>query len=86
MKIYFEYIRWYSTSILCAVIFILALEGKLDSLQLLFGLLVLAAFVYGHGYKLDYKSGKKNGFILFYIVPFTIVVSSVVLRVFNLLN
>lgn len=75
-----DYVRWLSSLILCAVITIWAIEGKHNNLQLLFGLMVYAAVVYEHGYKLDFRSGSRKLFLAFYVVPFGVAAFSAILR------
>ena len=81
MKVSIDYIRWLASLTFCAVISIWAAEEKHNILQLLFGLLVYGAFVYEHGYKLDFKKEKQKLFFIFYVIPFGIAACSVAIRI-----
>lgn len=84
MKMNIDYIRWLASGIFGIVITIWAIEGKHNNSQLLFGLMVYAAFVYEHGYKLYFKSGKQKNFFAFYVVPFGVAACSLVAQVVRL--
>lgn len=82
----FDWVRRLAAGLIFFMLIYGTLENTYNIYQSLFGLAVCVAFVYEHGYKLDFKAGHKRDFFLFYAVPFGIAVISVVLRVFNLLN
>lgn len=72
-----EWIRWLASVVFFAFVIAKTIDNRIGGYQIMLGVGLCAALVYEHGYKLDFKFGRRGVFYVFYLVPFCVEVIAV---------
>jgi len=70
-------LRWLTCVAISAEIVIWSISGAHSIYALIFGVACVGALVFEHGWKIDRKKGHIAPFLVFYVIPFVVVIVAV---------